>query len=37
MSASTDIITFEPRHAADFKRLNLEWLEQHFPFPGAAR
>lgn len=30
MSASIDIIAFEPRYAADFKRLNLEWLERHF-------
>lgn len=30
MSATTDIIAFEPRYAADFKRLNLEWLERHF-------
>ena len=30
MTAPTEIIAFEPRYAADFKRLNLEWLERHF-------
>jgi GNAT superfamily N-acetyltransferase len=25
-----DIVAFESRYAADFKRLNLEWLEKHF-------
>ncbi len=25
-----EIVDFEPQHAADFKRLNLAWLEQHF-------
>lgn len=30
MTPHTDIIAFEPRYAADFKRLNLEWLERHF-------
>lgn len=30
MRDPADIIAFEPRYAADFKRLNLEWLERHF-------
>lgn len=25
-----DIIPFEPRYAADFRRLNVEWLEKYF-------
>lgn len=25
-----EIIDFEPRYAADFKRLNIEWLERYF-------
>ena len=28
--AAVEIIPFERRHAADFKRLNLEWLEKYF-------
>lgn len=27
---AVDIIDFEPRHAPDFKRLNVEWLERYF-------
>lgn len=31
MTQSTvQIIAFEPHHAADFKRLNLEWLQTYF-------
>jgi ribosomal protein S18 acetylase RimI-like enzyme len=30
MTATIDIITVEPRYAADFKQLNLEWLERLF-------
>ena len=29
-SEAIDIIRFESRHAKDFKRLNLEWLEKYF-------
>jgi DNA-binding MarR family transcriptional regulator/GNAT superfamily N-acetyltransferase len=28
--AAVEIIPFERRHAADFKRLNVEWLEKYF-------
>jgi ribosomal protein S18 acetylase RimI-like enzyme len=28
--AAVEIIPFESRHAADFKRLNVEWLERYF-------
>ena len=28
--AEATIIAFEPRFAADFKRLNVEWLEMYF-------
>jgi len=30
MSTTVHILSFEPRFAADFKRLNLEWLEKYF-------
>lgn len=30
MGTTSDIVNFEPRYAADFKRLNLEWLSQYF-------
>jgi hypothetical protein len=30
MGTTADIIDFESRYAADFKRLTLEWLELHF-------
>ena len=29
-AAAVAIIPFEPRYAADFKRLNVEWLEKYF-------
>ena len=29
-AAAVAIIPFEPRYAADFKRLNIEWLEKYF-------
>ncbi|HEX5459877.1 MAG TPA: helix-turn-helix domain-containing GNAT family N-acetyltransferase [Steroidobacteraceae bacterium] len=29
-AAAVEVIPFERRYAADFKRLNLEWLEKHF-------
>ncbi len=29
-AAAVEIIPFERRHAADFKRLNLEWLQKYF-------
>jgi GNAT superfamily N-acetyltransferase/DNA-binding MarR family transcriptional regulator len=29
-AAAVEIIPFESRHAADFKRLNIEWLEKYF-------
>jgi ribosomal protein S18 acetylase RimI-like enzyme len=30
MRNTFDIINFEPHYAADFKRLNLEWLKRYF-------
>ena len=29
-ATAVEVIPFEPRFAADFKRLNLEWLERYF-------
>ena len=28
--SAVEIVDFEPRYAADFKRLNVEWLEKYF-------
>ena len=30
LAGAVEIIAFEPRYAADFKRLNIEWLEKYF-------
>jgi putative acetyltransferase len=30
MTDSVEIISFEPRYKADFKRINIEWIEKYF-------
>lgn len=36
MGTSADIIDFELHYAADFKRLNLEWLERACASPAGS-
>ena len=34
MSSQLEIIDFSPEYAADFRRLNLEWIEKYFEVEG---
>ncbi len=36
-ASETAVVTFEPRHAAAFRDLNMAWLEQHFVIEAKDR